>query len=172
MKKNIAGAAALPSILLLSGIIAEIILAVIVVAGLFSRSGFGARLSAEATAAAYAGAEDGIYRTIKGDAINDLSYNFVFSNNREAAVQIARDPDCLKAICCPEGQIIFPCADNVCNSFCKNPACSQAWGCGYLIHSKGKAFLSNRKVEVVLSVDPLTRQIEVRSFKEIEVSAP
>ncbi len=149
MKKNIAGAAALPSILLLSGIIAEIILAVIVVAGLFSRSGFGARLSAEATAAAYAGAEDGIYRILRGDGavlVSLYSYPIYFNpeHTRSAEVTIRRIEGCL----------------------------SSAAFCDYSITSKGNAFLSNRKVEAVLSVDPLTRQIEVRSFKEIEVSAP
>jgi hypothetical protein len=144
MKKNIAGAAALPSILLLSGIIAEIILAVIVVAGLFSRSGFGARLSAEATAAAYAGAEDGIYRVIRGDTISPNPYPLNLGNDRTAIVEVT----------------------NILGG------CGVTWGCSFLISSKGTAFLSNRKVEAVLSVDPLTRQIEVRSFKEIEVSAP
>jgi len=145
MKKNIAGAAALPSILLLSGIIAEIILAVIVVAGLFSRSGFGARLSAEATAAAYAGAEDGIYRVIRGDTISPNPYPLDLGNDRTASVTIT----------------------NILGG------CGVAWGCSFLISSEGTAFLiSKRKVEVILSVDPLTRQIEVRSFKEIEVSAP
>jgi hypothetical protein len=117
-------------------------LAVIVVAGLFSRSGFGARLSAEATAAAYAGANDAIYRLIKGDVIT--SYDIILGNNRSATVQVTKDPAC-----------VLPSAF-----------------CSYTIISKGNAFLSNRKVEAVLSVDPLTRQIEVRSFKEIEVSAP
>jgi predicted metalloprotease len=149
MKKNIAGAAALPSILLLSGIIAEIILAVIVVAGLFSRSGFGARLSAEATAAAYAGAEDGIYRILRGDStvlVSLYSYSIFFNpeQTRSAEVTIRRIEGCSSSV-----------------AFCD-----------YSIASEGKAFLSNRKVEAVLSVDPLTRQIEVRSFKEIEVSAP
>jgi hypothetical protein len=148
MKKNIAGAAALPSILLLSGIIAEIILAVIVVAGLFSRSGFGARLSAEATAAAYAGAEDGIYRILRGDGavlVPLSSYPIYFNpeHTRSAEVTIQQTEGCLIA------------------AFCN-----------YTIISEGKAFLSNRNVEATISVDPLTRQIEVRSFKEIEVSAP
>jgi hypothetical protein len=142
-KKKINAAAALPTILLISGIIAESILAVVIVATYFSRSGFSARLSAEAGAIAYAGAEDAVNRFIRGDVL-PASYSIDFGNSRSATIQSIQDPACESA----------------------------AAFCGYTIVSTGSAFLSNRKVEAVIKVDPLTREVTVISSKETETTSP
>lgn len=139
-KRN--GIVSLPTILMVSGIIAEIALTGVILAFLFSSSGLGGRLATESLAAARAGIEDGIYRVITNNYTNYYTIT-VGENNRLVEVTIEKDPVDLGV-------------------------CNVSWGCRFRIRSIGHAFLSNSKMEVILGVDPLSREIRIQSLKEIQ----
>ncbi len=134
------GFSALPTILLLSGIILEVVVAGLTVGQLFSQSAMGERLSTEALKAAESGAHDAISRV--RDYINcpdptycPSLYEFVVNedlSNRVACVSIATVSG------------------------------------GIEIFSRGRA--SNRYVtiEVQLAVSTTPPSVEVQSFKEVE----
>jgi len=132
------GVAALPTILMLSGIVGELVLSGVLLSFLFSRSGLAGRLSAEASVLARSGAEDAIYRIVKDDY--QTPYTLDFGNGRKADVVIEKDPGDLGS-------------------------CSVSWGCRYRVISSGRALSSNRETVIILGVDPLSREIKIQSIK-------
>lgn len=146
IKNNNRGIAALPVILLISAIITEIVVAGAFVAFSFSSGSFGSALSNEALFGARAGAEDAIYRVITNTY--QPSYSLVLTVGNHTVnndIVIEKDPIDLGT-------------------------CSVVnWGCRFRITSTGKVVFRQRKIQVILSVDPLTREIRRDSFKEIEI---
>ncbi|OGG43358.1 hypothetical protein A3G50_02675 [Candidatus Jorgensenbacteria bacterium RIFCSPLOWO2_12_FULL_42_11] len=86
------GQAALPTILLIGGIIMEISIAGILIAFILGNSGWGERLSAQALAAAKAGTEDALLK-IAVDKNFSVPGGYSFSvDNRVAEVIVIKDP--------------------------------------------------------------------------------
>ena len=143
--KRISGVAALPVILLISGIILEIVAASAFLAFSFSSGSFGTLLAAEALFGARTGSDDAIYRVIKNNYLS--SYSLTTTTGSHTVVidaTVEKDPIDLGS-------------------------CSVAWGCRYRIYSSGRVLFRERRVETILAVDPNTREIRRESFKEVEI---
>ncbi|MFA5053476.1 MAG: hypothetical protein WC565_05430 [Parcubacteria group bacterium] len=139
------GVAALPVILLISGIILEIVAASAFLAFSFSGGSFGTLLAAEALFGARTGADDAIYRVIKNTYTSSYSLTTTTGTHTVVIdVTVEKDPADL-------GE------------------CTVAWGCRYRIYSLGRVLFRERKMETVLSVDPNSREIRRESFKEVEL---
>ena len=80
------GIAALPTILLVSGIIVEISVAGILVAYFFGQSGFGMKLSAEALSAANAGVSDALIRIIRNKNFSHSGYDLTVGRGQSYVV--------------------------------------------------------------------------------------
>jgi hypothetical protein len=152
LHKNSRGVATLPTVLMIGGIIMELAVAGVVVGYAFTQSGSGMRFSSEALFTARAGADDATYKIIKGDY--EASYSLTVSgtpgtqSERKADITVEKDPVDLSA---------------------KFGTCDIVWGCYFRVRSLGYAASRRRKIEVVLSVDPATREIRVSYIKEIAV---
>lgn len=139
------GVAALPVILLISGIILEIVAASAFLAFSFSSGSFGTLLATEALFGARAGADDAIYRVIKNNYSTSYSLTTTAGSHTVVIdITVEKDPIDLGS-------------------------CSTAWGCRYRIYSTGRVLFRERKVEVILAVNPNTREIRRESFKEVEI---
>jgi len=79
--------AALPSIIIMGSIILEIAVVGAFLAYLFSQSGYGLRLSAEALNAARAGAQDAILRVVRNKDFSSSGYTLT-NNGRDATVVV------------------------------------------------------------------------------------
>lgn len=146
------GVATLPTVLMIGGIIMELAIAGVVVGYAFTESGSGMRFSSEALFVARAGVDDAVYKIIRGDY--QSSYTLTASgaagtaSERKAEVTVEKDPaDLLEA----------------------PGSCGVFWGCYFRVRSLGHVVGRRRKVESVLSVDPLTREIRIDYIKEIAV---
>ncbi|PIR98383.1 MAG: hypothetical protein COT88_01935 [Candidatus Colwellbacteria bacterium CG10_big_fil_rev_8_21_14_0_10_41_28] len=136
------GVSALPVILIVSGIIIEVFIAVVAVSNLFSNSTASAQLSVEALEAAESGAEDAIIRVLRLGECSPgavgcypLTYTLTIGN-REACVNIV---DAVLG----DGSIT--------------------------VISRGAAFTRVRAIQVELAISAITRKLEVQSFAEVEV---
>ncbi len=138
------GIAALPAILLVGGIITELVLAAAFFSFTFQRGGFGVRLASEALSAARSGADDAAYRVIRGDQVTSYALALNAAGTRSASVTVEKDPPEFGA--------------------CTVPA---TWGCRYRIRSTGRAGDRSRLWEVILDLDPNTREVKVQSEREI-----
>ncbi len=139
------GVAALPVILLISGIILEIVAASAFLAFSFSSGSFGTLLAAESFFGARTGSDDAIYRVIKNNYSSSYSLTTTTGTHTVVIdVTVEKDPIDLGS-------------------------CTVAWGCRYRIYSTGRVLFRERKVETILSVDPNTREIRRESFKEVEI---
>lgn len=87
---NSSGQAALPTILLISGIVMEIVVTLTFIVYLILSSGLGERLSAQALAAARSGAADAIMRVIWDKSFNHSGYN-INVGSRTANVVVEND---------------------------------------------------------------------------------
>lgn len=86
------GVAALPTILVVTGVIAEIAIAGAFLAFIFIRSGLAARLTAEATAASRAGVQDALLQLVRDKNLN-TSYTLTVGSY-STAVTVTKDNDC------------------------------------------------------------------------------
>lgn len=136
------GQAALPMILLISGIIIETALGGTMVALLLSDSGLGERLSNQAFAAAESGIQD-------------------------AFLQIAGNKDyCLTNPCGCSPDTCYNYNFSVGNALANVKIIP---GSGdFNIISVGNAFNRQRKLEAVLAIDPNTGKADLKSIKEAE----
>lgn len=89
-KKGKEGIAALPSVLIMGGIIMQLAIVGLLLAYLFTSSSYGARLAAEALNAARAGAQDAITQVIRDKTFSSVGYT-VTTNGRDATVVVTRD---------------------------------------------------------------------------------
>lgn len=80
------GIAALPTILLISGIIVEISVAGILMAYFFGQSGFGIKLSAEAFGAANAGVSDALIKIVRDKNFFHSGYNLTVGRGQSYVV--------------------------------------------------------------------------------------
>ncbi|HOB89760.1 MAG TPA: hypothetical protein PKG74_00300 [Candidatus Colwellbacteria bacterium] len=151
-KKNRKGVATLPTVIMIGGIIIELAIAGVVVGYAFTESGSGMRLSTEALFTARAGADDAIYKVIRGGY--QPSYTLIVSgtpdtpSERKSEITIEKDPVDLEG---------------------RYGTCNVIWGCYFRVRSLGLAANRRRKIESVLSVDPATREIRISYIKEIPV---
>ncbi|MEK7657956.1 MAG: hypothetical protein AAB366_02055 [Patescibacteria group bacterium] len=88
---DLRGIVALPTILIIGGIIVEIGLAGILVAYLVSQSGFGVKMSAEAMAAAQAGVNDAIMKVVRDKNFFTGASTTLAVGDRSAEVSVIRD---------------------------------------------------------------------------------
>ena len=145
---NIKGVSALPTVLLLSAIILEVVVGGLAIAHFLSNSLLSEQLSIEALKAAESGAHDAISRINDyincpdSGTYNDASakcpslYKFTVNGDRTVCVSI--------------GTIS---------------------GGEMTIRSRGSAFTRRKTIEAVLGVATTTATVEVQSFKEIETPA-
>jgi len=142
---SLSGMAALPVILLISGIIIEVIAASAFLAFSFSSGSFGTLLAAESFFGARTGADDAFYRVLKNNYPS--SYSLAVETGTHTTVidiTVEKDPIDLGS-------------------------CSIVWGCRYRVYSLGRTLFRQRKMEMVLAVDVNTREIRKESFKEVEI---
>ncbi len=90
------GISALPTILVLGGVIMNIAIAATLGVFLIVSSGFGDRLSAEALAAAHAGIKDGMLKVARNKDFTTSTGGYTFPvGNRAVTVIVCRDlPEC------------------------------------------------------------------------------
>ena len=146
---RIKGISALPTVLLISGIILEVVVAGLAVARLSSRGLLGEQLSVEALKAAESGAHDAISRV--NDYINcpdSVTYN---------------DPDAK----CPSLYSFIVNEDLPDRIACVSIGTIS--GGQMTVRSRGSALTRRKTVEVVLGIATTTATVEVQSFKEIEI---
>lgn len=84
--------AALPSIIIMGGIVLEIAIVGAFLAYLFSQSGYGIRLSAEALNAARAGAQDGILRVVRNKDFSSSGYALTTNGRTATVIVLASTP--------------------------------------------------------------------------------
>ena len=151
-KKREQGISALPTILMLSGIILEVVVAGLVVAYFFNRSLLSEQLSVEAMKAAESGAHDAISRI--NDYINcpdSTTYNDT----------AAKCPDVYEYFFIDSSE---PSQDRI-----ACVAIGNITGGKITIYSRGTAFTRNKTIEVILGIATTTATVEVQSFKEVEI---
>lgn len=145
--RQIRGISALPTILLLSGIILEVVVAGLALTYYFNRTLLNEQLSAQALKAAETGAHDAISRV--NDYINcPDSATFNDANAKCPSVYVYTLTD--SSACVAIGNIT---------------------GGKITIRSRGTASARNKTIEAVLGVATTTATVEVQSFKEIETPA-
>jgi len=134
------GISALPTILLLSGIILEVVVAGLTVSQLFSQSAMGERLSTEALKAAESGAHDAISKV--RDYVNcpDVTYC-------PSLYELVVNEDLDNRVACVSISTISG---------------------GIKILSRGRALNRYVTVEVQMAISTTPPSVEVQSFKEIE----
>jgi hypothetical protein len=86
------GQAALPTVLLIGGVIIEIAIAGALVAYILSSSGWGERLSARALAAARAGIEDAFIKITINKNFNSPAGYDISIDNQTVTVTVIKDP--------------------------------------------------------------------------------
>lgn len=119
------GVAALPTLLILGGIIVNTVIIIVLGVYLLIGSGFGNKLSSEALAAAKAGIQDGILKVARDKNFSG-SYEFAVGQ-RSVSIEICKDLD--SPICVGQGR--------------------------RKISAIGSALTRRRKLEAVLSVSSL-----------------
>ena len=89
---------ALPTILLIGGIIVEIAVAGVFIAYLLSQSGFGAKLSAEALAAAQAGIQEAMMKIVRDKNFSSSGYDIAVGS-RAAHIIVCKDSKTVSSVC-------------------------------------------------------------------------
>src|SRR3989338_5112355 len=89
---SIRGIPALPTILIISGIVAEIAITGVLISYLLSSSGFGARLSAEAWAAARAGVNDAVIKVARDKNFTTGGGDYTISVGNNTATIVVDEP--------------------------------------------------------------------------------
>lgn len=135
-KKNIAGVAALPTLLLVGGIITAISMSLTTTVYLYINSTQGANLALRALSVAKSGAYDGLMKVVRDKSLVSDDYNFSV-NSQSANVVICRDSEACG------GQDKFK------------------------ITSVGSALTRRKKIEAIISVDPLTGLVKLESMLEV-----
>lgn len=142
-KKN-NGVAALPTMLLIGGIIAEIGIAGAFISYLYSQSSFGIRLSEEALSAAQSGIQDAIIKIIRNKDFSSAGYNLTI-NNKSANIIVCKDSRSASINC-----------DTL------NSGKSE-------ITSTGAALTKRKKLRAIVNVNSSTGEVKVESVNEIQL---
>jgi uncharacterized protein (UPF0333 family) len=140
------GAATLPVVLLVGGLVVEIGIAGAFIAYFLSQSGFGLKLSAEALAAAMSGIQDAKMKIVRNKNFipSPNPYTLTIGNN-SAQITVCKD---LKTV---------------------STACDTAMNGKFEITSLGTAFTKYRQVRAILYVDGVTGEVKLESEKEISL---
>lgn len=133
---SISGVAALPTLLLVGGIITVISISLTTTVYLYINSTQGANLALRALSVAKSGAYDGLMKIVRDKSL--VSDNYIFTiGSQNANVVICRDSlEC-------GGQNKFK------------------------ITSVGSALTRRKKIEAIVSVDPLTGLVKLESMLEV-----
>jgi len=137
------GLAALPTILLIGGIIVEIAIAGVFISYLLSQSGFGAKLSAEALAAAQAGVQDALMKIVRDKTFSSSSGYDITVGSRNARVVVCKDSKTVSSVC---------------DTY--NPGKDE-------ITSIGAASLKKRQLQAIVNVNATSGAVEIESIREI-----
>jgi len=135
-RKNIAGVAALPTLLLVGGIVTVISISLTTSVYLYINSTQGANLSLRALSVAKSGAYDGLMKVVRDKSLISDEYDFSIGV-QSATVSICRDSEA----CGGEGK--------------------------FKITSTGSALTRRKKIEAIVSVDPLTGLVKLESMLEV-----
>ena len=147
MMKN--GIIALPTIILMSGIILEIGVALALVVFLTLQSGAGAKYSVEALTIAHSGIADATIKVIRNNNLGSpsaSSYTLTADSLRKTDVVICKN---------------YLIVNNAC-SFTVNADKTH-------IISTGKAFNKNRRVQAFLNINSANGEIKTESISEISL---
>ena len=138
IKNNQKGIAALPTLLVVGGIITAISISLTASIYFYINSTSGANLSLKALSAAKSGAYDGLMRVVRDKSIASVPYEYNLSvGNQSAAVVICRDSE-------------------------------DCGGSGKLkITSVGSAFTRRKQIEAIVSVDSITSLTKLESMLEV-----
>lgn len=145
MKK---GVIALPTIILIGGIILEIVLTLSLVSYLLLQSGAGSKFSAEALVYAQAGIDDAIIKSIRNNVFTSgITYQHTITIDiiRQASVVACKD---------------FEITDNVCDVTKSNPGKIQ-------VISSGRSFNKNRRLQAFINVDQNSGEVKIGPVQEI-----
>ena len=143
--KLINGIAALPTMLLLGGIIVEISIVGAFISYLFSQSSFGIRLSEEALSFAQSGIQDAMIKIIRNKDFSSVSGYDIIIENKTARIVVCRESKSVGGDC---------------NT--SNPGKSE-------ITSTGSVSTKKRKLRAIVNVNSNTGEIKVESIGEIQL---
>lgn len=135
------GIAALPTLLIISGILIEIVVAIALVANILSTTGYGARFSREALVAAEAGVQDAALRIARDKEYGTLggtTYSITVGNS---SVQVTVYKDVGQGGVTASGK--------------------------HRIVSTGTARVFSKKIEVVYDVDETTGKLILEAYNEL-----
>ncbi|MBI4991747.1 MAG: hypothetical protein HZB99_00825 [Candidatus Harrisonbacteria bacterium] len=134
------GVAALPTVLLLGGLIMEIMIAATLSSYLLVSSEFGIRLGSRALFAARSGIQDALIRVVRDKNFTSSSYTLPVGNY---SVEVSVCKDLPEPICVGDGK--------------------------HKITAVGTAENRSRKLEAIVSVDSATGEARLQSLKEVEL---
>lgn len=138
------GIATLPMVLLIGGLLAELGIVGLFMAYFMAQSGFGARLSEEALAAARAGVADAEMKIIRDTNFSPSPNPYSLTvGNYSAQITVCKN---LKTV----------------SGTCDTPMPDK-----FEITSLGNAITKQRKIQAIVNIDINTGEIEVESEKEI-----
>lgn len=140
------GVAALPTVMLVGGILTEIVVAGILITYFLSQSSIGTKLSSEALSTAYAGVGDGIIKVVRNKNIDySLSGSpyTISVGSRSAQVTICKD-------------------SKTTTLTCDTPALGKDE-----ITSLGTAFTKKRQLRAILNVQSVTGEVRLESLSEV-----
>lgn len=143
------GVIALPTILLISGIVLEIALALALVAYFLLQSGAGNKFSFEAFLMAQSGTDDAIIRIIRNNNFGSgtASYSLIADLVRRVDVVVCKD---------------YKITGDLCDL--TQPAVGKTE-----INSLGKALNKNRRLRAVVNIDPNNNEVKIETVEEISV---
>lgn len=140
------GSAALPTIILIAGIVLEVAIAGALVAYYLSESGVGAKNSAEAFQSAQTGIQDATIKALRGQFPSPPNYELTIDSRRKAEIVVCRN-------------LKYNSSGN---------DCSGGANLGKIeIASLGRAGLKSRRLFAVLNVDSTSGEIRAESLTEI-----
>ncbi len=145
--KAVNGIAALPTMLLLGGIIVEISIVGAFISYLFSQSSFGIRLSEEALSLAQSGIQDALIKIIRNRSTitSGGTYTLIIENNKKVDIIICKDSKTASSNC-----------DTSNNG--KDE-----------ITSLGSVLTKKRKLRAIVNINSNTGEIKVESIMEIAI---
>lgn len=145
--KTANGIAALPTMLLLGGIIVEIAIVGAFISYLYTQGSFGARASEEALSFAQSGIQDAIIRIIRDKGFFSLSpgYDIIIAN-KTANIIVCKES---------KSNISSDCSIS-------NPGKSE-------ITSLGSVLTKKRKLRAIVNVNSSTGEVKVESIGEIQL---
>ena len=133
------GQAALPTIVLLGGLMVEVVIAGALVVFLFNNSTYGTRLSIEALGAAHSGVQDALLKISLNKNFSHIGYELLVNGTRSTAnVAVEKDPLELGV-----GKT--------------------------RITSTGITLIRRRKLQAILNINSMTGAMKVESLSEVSL---